>query len=89
MKLKFSGGMKMMRKRNYNQFPKQSDALGKEVLVCSKKDKDMLHTVKGTIVRDDAERPYETIIRLENDRFVTGREVFYSFWIPAGKAVEV
>lgn len=71
----------------YDRFPKQSDDVGKEVLVCFHHDTS--HTMKGTLVRDDMEDPYRTIIQLENGQFVLGTECAYTFQIPAGKAVQV
>ena len=57
----------------YENFPKQNKiGLGARVLVCYHHDTSKTHS--GVIVRDDAEEPYETIIQLDNGRFVKGSE---------------
>ena len=63
---------------SYYNFPKQADSsypyphLGKRVEVCYHYDTS--HTHMGTIVRDDREEPWETIIALDNGRYVRGVE---------------
>lgn len=69
----------------YDKFPKQSDetcklpkfVVGARVAVCYHYD--TKHSHYGTIVRDDIEEPYETIIRTDNGRFLRGCECQYSF----------
>jgi len=58
-------------------FPKQSDSVGKETKVCFRFDTSL--SIKGTIVRDDAEEPFQTIIKLLDGRFVLATECMYSF----------
>lgn len=66
---------------SYDKFPKQSDSykpfgLGSRVEVCYNYDTSKCHY--GTIVRDDTEEPFETIIRLDNGRYVRSSECQYS-----------
>lgn len=68
----------------YDKFPKQADKncgykyqkVGKRVSVCYHYDTSKCH--QGTIVRDDIEEPYETIIALDNGRYIRGVECQYS-----------
>ena len=66
---------------SYYNFPKQADSsykyphLGKRVEVCYHFDTSQTHM--GTIVRDDIEEPWETIIALDNGRYVRGVECQY------------
>lgn len=59
----------------YDQFPKQSDWLGKQLLVCFHYDTSK--TLKGEVVRDDLEEPHRMIIKLENGRYVLATECQY------------
>lgn len=59
-----------------DSFPKQGDWLGLRVNVCFHYD--LSCTIDGEIVREDAEEPYETIIRLDDGRFVRAQECQYS-----------
>lgn len=67
---------------DYDHFPKQADEnykyprLGKRVKVCYKYDTARTHM--GTIVRDDIEEPGETIIKLDNGRYIRAEECQYS-----------
>ena len=67
----------------YDNFPKQADEtyeyphLGKRVEVCYHYDTTKVHY--GTVVRDDREEPYQTIIALDNGRYVLGTECQFSF----------
>lgn len=67
----------------YHHFPKQNDSscefpsIGKRVEVCYHYNTKYTHM--GTIIRDDREEPYETIIKLDNGRYVRGVECQYSF----------
>jgi hypothetical protein len=40
---------------------------------------DLEHTIGGTIVRDDIEEPYRTIIKLDDGRYVLATECQYSY----------
>lgn len=68
---------------SYYNFPKQYDSsykynhLGKRVEVCYHYDTNKKHT--GVIVRDDREEPWQTIIYLDNGRYVLATECQYSF----------
>lgn len=57
-------------------FPKQGWLKGRRCEVCFHYDTSKI--VLGTIVRDDAEEPGETIIQLDDGRFVRGTECHYS-----------
>lgn len=67
---------------DYDHFPKQADEnykyskLGKRVKVYYKYDNTRTHM--GTIVRDDIEEPGETIIKLDNGRYIRAEECQYS-----------
>lgn len=61
---------------DYQQFPRQGLYLGWRVKVCFKYD--LENRVMGTIVRDDIEEPFRTIIRLDDGRFVLSTECQYS-----------
>ena len=58
-----------------NRFPRQRD-VGCRVEVCFHYD--TRQTQFGTIVRDDIEEPYLTIIQLDSGRFVLATECQYS-----------
>jgi len=60
----------------FDKFPKQSDWLQKRVEVLFFYDTSQ--TIKGTIVRDDREEPFQTIIKLNDGRYVHGTECQYS-----------
>lgn len=59
-----------------DRFPRQGSYLGREVLVCFQYN--ARRTLRGTIVRDDAEPPWQTIIRLEDGRYVLAEECHYT-----------
>ncbi len=59
----------------YGKFPRQGNMLHRRVLVCF--NYDTAHPIGGTVVRDDCEEPYRTIIRLDDGRFVLGSECQY------------
>lgn len=59
-----------------HKYPKQSDYVGKRTEVAFEYDWD--NTIKGTFVRDDRDGPGETIILLDNGRFVRGVECMYT-----------
>lgn len=66
----------------FEKFPKQADEnykyphLGKRVEVCYHYDTSKTHY--GTIVREDIEEPFETIIKLDNGRYLRAVECQYS-----------
>ena len=57
-------------------FPKQSGHVNQRCEVCFHYDTSQ--TFDGTIVRDDREEPFETIIKLDNGRIIRGVECQYS-----------
>lgn len=57
-------------------WPKQGQYLGKRARVCF--NYNTSREVMGTIVRDDAEAPYMTIISLDDKRIVLSTECQYS-----------
>ena len=69
----------------YDKFPKQKDEnykypefkVGSRVEVCYHYDASKCHY--GTIVRDDLEEPFETIIKLDNGRYLRAVECQYSY----------
>ena len=67
---------------SYDKFPKQADGsykyphIGKRVRVCYHYDTSKPHY--GVIVRDDREEPFETIIALDNGRYLRGVECQYA-----------
>lgn len=60
---------------DYDRFPKQGDWLGCRTRVCFNYQSQI---VMGTIIRDDDEAPFLTIIRLDDGRFVLATECQYS-----------
>lgn len=62
---------------NYDQYPKQTNKVGKKVEVCYHYNTSKTH--HGFILRDDAEDPYETIFQLENGRVLRSVECHYRF----------
>lgn len=54
------------------KWPIQGKWLDKRVAVCFNYDTD--ETIDGTIIRDDMEQPYETLIRMDNGRVVRSCE---------------
>lgn len=60
------------------RFPKQADSVGSRVEVCFHFN--TKNTIEGTVVRDDREDPFRTIIRLDDGRFVLATECQ---WRPA------
>ena len=69
----------------YDKFPKQKDEnyiyprfkVGSRVKVCYHFDTSKYHY--GTIVRDDLEEPFETIIKLDNGRYLRAVECQFSY----------
>jgi hypothetical protein len=70
---------------SYNSYPKQKEkdykfpqyAVGARVEVCYHFDGAKRHL--GTVVRDDIEEPYETIIKLDNGRYLRAVECQFSY----------
>ena len=60
----------------FKEFPQQGRFLSKEVLVFF--NYDTHHKLKGTVVRNDAEEPFETIFKLEDGRYILSTECQYS-----------
>ena len=58
-----------------NKFPKQGSWLGKRAKVIFRYDDPI---IMGTIVRDDSEEPWRTIISLDDGRVVLATECMYS-----------
>jgi len=58
------------------RWPAQGSYLGKRVRVCFHYD--TARSLTGVIVRDDAESPHETIIALDDGRFVRSAECQYT-----------
>lgn len=67
--------MGVVKNVGFSKFPKQGDHLDKEVIVCF--DYDTSLTLVGRIVRDDVEKPFLTIIKLSDNRYVSSTECQY------------
>ena len=61
---------------SFEDFPKQGEYLGKRVRVTFHHD--VTRHVMGTVVRDDEQEPFRTIIRLDDGRAVMAGECQYS-----------
>lgn len=61
---------------SFGSFPRQGDHLYKRTKVCFNYDTSQL--INGTIIRDDREHPFLTMIRLEDGRTVLASECQYS-----------
>lgn len=61
---------------SHNQFPRQSGYIGGRTRVCF--NYDTSNVVDGTIVRDDCQAPGETIIKLDDGRYVRATECQYT-----------
>lgn len=62
------------------RFPNQSQYVNRRVMVCFKYD--TTRWIDGTIIRDDREEPFETLIKLDDGRVIRGTECQYSNWTP-------
>ena len=64
---------------SYDKYPEQDTEslfkVGTKVLVCYNYDANKTHS--GTIVRNDNEEPFRTIIQLDNGRYLLGTECQY------------
>lgn len=58
-------------------FPKQSQYVNRRCNVCFHYDTSKW--IAGTIIRDDREEPFETLIQLDDGRTLRGTECQYSF----------
>ena len=67
------------------RFPKQSEYVNRRCEVCFKYDTSV--TIPGTVIRDDREEPFETLIKLDDGRVVRATECQYSHYRPNRKAV--
>ena len=65
------------------RFPKQSEYVNRRCSVCFKYD--TTRWLKGVIIRDDREEPFETLIRLDDGRVIRGTECQYSIYRPMNK----
>lgn len=61
---------------NITDFPKQSNWLHGRVKVCF--DYDVNKEIGGTVVRCDLSEPFETLIRLDDGRYVRSKECQYT-----------
>lgn len=61
---------------DYEKFPQQGPFLNKRTKVCFRYN--MENTIMGTIVRDDIDPPFLTIIHLDDGRFIMSAECQYS-----------
>ena len=59
-----------------SKFPQQGSWLGKRTKVCFNYDPNSW--IMGTIVRDDSEEPFKTIISLDDGRIVLSTECMHS-----------
>lgn len=63
---------------SHDTFPRQSEYVGKPTGVTF--NYDLSRRLRGVIVRDDREAPWETIIQLADGRYVRAVECQYSPW---------
>ena len=63
----------------YEKFPEQGTFLNKRCKVCFNYDTE--HFIKGTVVRDDIEEPFRTIIKLDDGRYIFAEECQFSPFI--------
>ena len=62
------------------RFPKQSEYVNRRCEVCFKYDTSTV--IPGTVIRDDREEPFETLIRLDDGRVLRATECQYSHYMP-------
>lgn len=61
-------------------FPKQSEYVNRRCNVCFHYDTSVY--IPGTVIRDDREEPFETLIKLDDGRVIRGTECQYSHYNP-------
>lgn len=61
-------------------FPKQSEYVNRRCNVCFHYDTSI--EIPGTIIRDDREEPFETLIKLDDGRILRAAECQYSHYSP-------
>ena len=61
------------------KFPQQSEYVNRRCKVCFHYD--TTKWIMGTVIRDDREEPYETLIKLDDGRVMRAVECQYSFSI--------
>lgn len=61
-------------------FPKQTQYVNRRCKVCFHYDTSL--EIPGTIIRDDSEEPFETLIKLDDGRTVRASECQYSHYNP-------
>lgn len=69
----------------YDEWPKQGANLGREVRVCFRYDAS--RTLRGTVIRDDIEEPFRTIIRLDDGRVLLASECQFSIGASVGPTI--
>ena len=62
------------------KYPKQSEYVNRRVRVCFHYDTSKW--IEGKIIRDDREKPFETLIELDDGRVIRGTECQYSIYRP-------
>lgn len=62
------------------KFPKQSEYVNRRCEVCFHYDTSV--TILGTVIRDDREEPFETLIKLDDGRILRATECQYSHFSP-------
>lgn len=69
--------MGCIRTIDFDNFPKQTNKLGKIVRVCFHYNTSRIRM--GRVIRDDSDEPFRTIIQLDNGRIVDSTECQWSF----------
>lgn len=77
--LKGGDGMGCVNTITAYRFPKQSEYVNRRCKVCFHYD--TTKWINGTVIRDDREEPFETLIQLDDGRTLRGVECQYSFSI--------
>lgn len=68
--------MGIVKNVGFHEWPKQGSWLGIRTEVCFRYD--TRNTILGTVIRDDKEEPYRTIILLDDGRVVDSTECMHS-----------
>ena len=71
----FQKGLPMSSNVDFYNYPKQGEFCGMRVRVCFGFESEKL--IEGFCLRNDAEQPFMTLIRLSDGRIVTGDECHY------------